>query len=41
MFPGFGWGAGAFAIYLVYEATVLRDTHVHHQQKDSHGEDSH
>ena len=41
MFPGLGWGVGAFAVYLVYEAVFLRDPHAHHAESESHTKESH
>lgn len=38
-FPGLGWGAGAFAIYLAYEAVFVKDEHGHGEI--GHGQDHH
>lgn len=37
-FPGFGWGAGAFAVYLVYEQLFMKDSHGHGEE---HGSEHH
>lgn len=34
-FPGLGIGAGAFAVYLVYEALFIKDDH-HHGDSSHH-----
>lgn len=36
MFPGLGWGVGAFVVYLAYEAVFLRDAHASHGDDDGH-----
>ncbi|KAL9082253.1 MAG: hypothetical protein Q9159_006566 [Coniocarpon cinnabarinum] len=41
LFPGFGWGAGAFAVYLAYEAIFLRDTRNHHEEEGGHDKEQH
>ena len=41
IFPGFFWGAGAFGLYLAYEAVFLRDAHGHHNDETGHGKEGH